>query len=460
MRPTNHWLYPTKAPTRYAPTGIRGPRITTGDVANLKPAAPFATTLAAIIFATSAPVQTNYILPAVDAVASYRLANGQYVSEFIKAPLDKYDYFNDLDTRIKTAIAIKTPELSVPELIETLVPPPVPDTTTVATPSAMPGLQKVVASSAAVAGGLFAIRAPGPLVAFTLVAGGAAALSYEASLARKAAEKAMAIAKADAVRKAAARVVKARQAAEAKKEHDKAMRKIMKAVKEAAEKEAAARKAAAAKAAADALAAEEAAAKVAAKQRAKAEREKFFAAIKKAEVEAKEKASAIALAAKQAITAHEAIMDAEDEARSFFYESAKAAEAVKKPATTPKARKAKRSKPAAKELTPKAKAIKEAIEKELEKDNELFEKAEKYLERQDGMGVELIFPDEDDEPEDVTPAPLPTKALAKKPKKTRASSKKTMALKEAKVTTAAATTTKRLKKKKAKAYKKDGGFSN
>ena len=74
MRPTNHWLYPTKAPTRYAPTGIRGPRITTGDVANLKPAAPFATTLAAIIFATSAPVQTNYILPAVDAVASYRTA--------------------------------------------------------------------------------------------------------------------------------------------------------------------------------------------------------------------------------------------------------------------------------------------------------------------------------------------------------------------------------------------------
>ena len=58
----------------------------------------------------------------MDAVASYRLANGQYVSEFIKAPLDKYVDVMDLDTRLKTAIAIKTPELSVPEPIETLVP--------------------------------------------------------------------------------------------------------------------------------------------------------------------------------------------------------------------------------------------------------------------------------------------------------------------------------------------------
>ena len=62
----------------------RGPRIGTGDIV---PAAPFATTFAALVFAMSTPI----IPDTFGAVAGYQLANGQLVSQFVKAPLAKYD---------------------------------------------------------------------------------------------------------------------------------------------------------------------------------------------------------------------------------------------------------------------------------------------------------------------------------------------------------------------------------
>ena len=79
------WLFPgAKAPAaRYTPMP-RGPRIGTGDIV---PAAPFATTFAALVFAMSTPM----IPDTFGAVAGYQLANGQLVSQFVKAPLAKYD---------------------------------------------------------------------------------------------------------------------------------------------------------------------------------------------------------------------------------------------------------------------------------------------------------------------------------------------------------------------------------